>query len=406
MLSFHYTARNPATGEKISSIVQAETEQAAAKILRQQGLAPLDITLAKAGSQNILGRYRNRIKIKDKVIFSRQLSTLINAGLPLVQSLRHVSAQTKNTAFKVVINQIISDVEGGTAFAKALTKHPRVFSNVYVSLVAAGEASGTLDKALERLANQQEKDAEILSKVRSALVYPALVIAVMVGVVGFMILVVLPQVEELYNSLPGTQLPLITRIMLATSRFATHYWWAILLVFIVAIFATTRWARTGAGKQVIDKMKLKVWPLGSLFHKLYMARFARTGTTLVASGVPLIQMLEITANAINNVHIERSLHRATEKVKGGKSLADSIAGDPNFLELVPSMLKIGEESGAIESMLDKIADYYEREVDAEVKTISTIIEPVLMILLGIVAFAIVAAVLLPIYGLAGKSFIR
>jgi type II secretory pathway component PulF len=228
----------------------------------------------------------------------------------------------------------------------------------------------------------------------------------MVGVVGFMILVVLPQVEELYNSLPGTQLPLITRIMLATSRFATHYWWAILLVFIVAIFATTRWARTGAGKQVIDKMKLKVWPLGSLFHKLYMARFARTGTTLVASGVPLIQMLEITANAINNVHIERSLHRATEKVKGGKSLADSIAGDPNFLELVPSMLKIGEESGAIESMLDKIADYYEREVDAEVKTISTIIEPVLMILLGIVAFAIVAAVLLPIYGLAGKSFIR
>ncbi len=406
MLTFSYTARDPSTGQKIKSTVQADNQQSAAKALHEQGLAPIDISLDKGGSSSGIGKYFNRIKTKDKVLFSRQLSTLINAGLPLVQSLRSVAKQTKNKKFQVVINQVISDVEGGSALSAALAKNPDVFNRVFVSLIAAGETSGTLDKALERLANQQEKDAEVLSKVRGAMVYPIIVLLVMTAVVGFMIIKVLPQVEVLYQGLPDATLPFITKSLLAISHFFINRWPFVIIGLGLSSFFLSRWARTFGGKRVIDKLKMKAWPIGPLFMKLYMARFARTGTTLVASGVPLIQMLEVTGNAIDNVHIEDSLKTATEKVKGGKSLADALTGDPNFLELVPDMLKIGEQSGSMEQMLEKTADYYEKEVDNQIKAISTIIEPVLMVVLGVFAFIIVAAILLPIYSLAGKNFIH
>lgn len=406
MLTFTYTARDPATGNKIKSTVEADNEVAASKLIQQEGLAPLEVTVNDVGGSSPISKLRDRIRTKDKIIFSRQMSTLINAGLPLVQSLRNVNEQTTSKAFKVVISQIIADVEGGSSFSEALKRHPGVFNNVYTSLVAAGEVSGTLDKALERIANQQEKDAEIMAKVRGAMVYPAVVIFVMVAVVGFMIVKVLPQVEVIYKDLPGVSLPLITKVLLAVSHFTIKYWWVVLAMIALALFATTRWARTVGGRDIIDRFKMSAWPMGSLFTKLYMARFARTGTTLVASGVPLIQMLEVVAQSVGNVHVERSVLRAIEKVKGGKSLADSIEGDPNFLPLVPNMLRIGEQSGSLEDMLEKTADYYEKEVDNQVKTISTIIEPLLMVLLGVTAFIIVAAVLLPIYGLAGKDIIK
>jgi type IV pilus assembly protein PilC len=403
VLSYRYVARDPTTGQKIKAEVQADNEQAAAKLLFQQGLAPLDITLNEASSKGI-SKLLHRIKTKEKILFSRQLSTLINAGVPLIQGLRSVAKQTKSKPLQVVINQVISDVEAGSAFSVALEKHPTVFNRVYISLVAAGETSGTLDAALERIANQQEKDAEILSKVRGAMIYPAIVLFVMFCVMAFMIVKVLPQVEVLYAGLPGNNsLPLVTRILLAISHFIIKRWWLALILFGLALFFGSRWVRTLGGKRIMDKVKMKAWPFGPLFMKVYMARFARTGTTLVASGVPLIQMLQITGDAIDNVHIEESLSKAIEKVKGGKSLADAIQGDPNFLDLVPDMLRIGEQSGAIEQMLSKVADYFEKEVDNQIKVVSTLIEPLLMVILGVFAFIVVAAVLLPIYGLAGKS---
>lgn len=401
MLIYKYTARDPVTGKKVSSELTAESEQAAAKQVQAQGLSPLSITVKGEGGGP--GRFRHRIKTKDKVLFSRQLSTLINAGLPLVQSLRNVSGQTQNKTFQVVINQVITDVESGMSFSVALSRHATVFDEVFVNLVAAGEASGTLDKTLERIANQKEKDAEILNKVRGAMVYPAIVLVVMGGVVIFMIVSVLPAVEEIYAGLPGTTLPLVTRILLAIAHFTIKFWWLELLVLAATIFLTSRWARTLGGKRAIDTLKMRVWPIGRLFMKVYMARFTRVGSTLVASGVPLIQMLEITGRSINNVHIEESIQRAAEKVKGGKALSDSLKGDPNFLPLVPDMLHIGEQSGAVEQMLSKTADYYEREVDNEIKAISTTIEPVLMIIMGLIAVVIVTAVLLPVYSLVGSD---
>lgn len=405
MLTFRYKARDPGTGQYIKAEVQAENEQAASKLIRKEGLVPIDIQLS-TGAQGIFGGRFNRVKTKDKVLFSRQLATLINAGLPLVQSLRTVNQQSESKPLKVIINDIINDVEAGSTLSAAMAKHPQAFNQVYISLIAAGEASGTLDKALERLAIQQEKDAELVSKIRSAMIYPLIVLVVMFGVLLFMIVKVLPQVKTLYAGLPGASLPLVTRVLLDISDFVVHDWWVVVVVLALIALFTTRWARTLTGKRTVDKLKMKMWPIGPLFMKMYMARFARTGTTLVASGVPLIQMLMITSEAVNNTQISDSIKKAIEKVKGGKALSESIRNDPNFLELLPNMLSIGEQSGSMEEMLAKTADYYEKEVDGQVQSISTLIEPVLMVVLGVVAFIIVAAVLLPIYGLAGQSFVQ
>ncbi len=399
MLSFAYTARNPATGQKVSAIVQADSERAAAKLIKEQGLAPIDITLQNKEKSGFF----KKVRTKDKILFARQLSTLINAGLPLVQSLRSVQKTTSSKQMQSTISELISDVEAGTSFSKSLEKHPKVFNTIFVNLVGAGELSGTLDASLERLANQQEKDAEIVSKVRGAMVYPLVVVCVMALVVGFMLVSVLPQVQVLYDGLPGAELPLLTRVLLGISGLITKFWWVLIILIVIGVIFGSKWLRTVGGKKYIDGVKMHAPAIGPLFMKMYMARFTRTGATLVASGVPLLQMLEITGKSVNNVHIEASVKRAIVQVKGGKSLADSLEGDPNFLELVPNMLRIGEQSGSVEEMMSRTADYYEKEVDQQIKTINTIIEPALMIILGVVALIIVAAVLLPIYSLAGKD---
>ena len=402
MLTYQYTAREPSTGRHVKAEVQADSESSAVKLIQNEGLVPIEITLGRT-SKSLLSKYTSRVKTRDKVLFSRQLSTLINAGLPLVQALRSVSAQTTSKPLKVVVNEVITDVEAGSTLASTMAKHPAVFNQVYISLIAAGETSGTLDQALERLANQQEKDADIVAKVRGAMIYPVIVLVVMLAVVVFMLVKVLPQVQTLYEDIGGATLPLVTRILLGVSNAITKFWPVLAVVAVVVGIFMSKWARTVGGKTIIDKVKMRSWPIGGLYMKMYMARFSRTGTTLIASGVPLIQVLEITGKAVDNVHVQQSLTAATEKVKSGKSLGDALQGDPNFLELVPNMLKIGEQSGSMEQMLGKSADYYEKELDNEIKNIQTIIEPVMMILMGVMALTIVAAVLLPIYNLASQA---
>ena len=266
MLTYHYTASNPATGQQIKADVQADSEGAAVKLIREQGLTPIDIRLEGSG---LIGGLKigKKVKTKDRVLFSRQLSTLINAGLPLLQALRSVNQQTTSKSLKVILNKIISDIEAGATLSTAMGKHPRVFNQVYVSLIAAGETSGTLDKALDRLAIQQEKDADLVSKVRGALMYPVIVLLVMVLVVGFMVVKVLPQVKIIYDGLPNVSLPLVTRIMLAISDFVIHFWWLVIIVLVFMVFLTTRWARTGPGKEVIDMLKMRAWPDRPAVHE-------------------------------------------------------------------------------------------------------------------------------------------
>lgn len=400
MISFQYTAKKP-DGSTVRGIVEAETEAAAGRLIIAQGMAPLKITVKDQGS-SLLSKLTGRVTTKDKILFSRQLSTLINAGLPLTQSLRTVSEQTNNKRFATVINQIIASVEGGTTFSESLSKHPKMFNDVYVSLVAAGETSGTLDEALERLANQQEKDADMISKVRGALVYPLIVVVVIGGVVTFLLTTVVPQIELIYKDF-DKELPFMTAILIWSGKFLINFWWLIIIVFVAVVFFLVKWFQTKEGEQVADKIKLKIPLFGDLFQKLYMARFCRTGQTLMASGVAMLEMLRITSKAVDNVHVEAAILRASQKVKGGKALSSGLAAEPVFLPLVSQMIKVGEQSGAIDQMMDKAATYYENEIDNKIKAISTTIEPILMVLLAVVVGGIVMSILVPVYGLASES---
>ncbi len=400
MITFQYTAKR-ADGTTAKGLVEAETEASAGKLIIAQGLSPLKVSVKEEGNA-LLGKLRGRISTKDKILFSRQLSTLINAGLPLTQSLRTVGEQTGNKHFAIVINHIISSVEGGVSFSESLSKHEKVFNDVYIALIAAGETSGTLDKALERIANQQEKDADMISKVRGALIYPLIVIFVIAGVVTFLLTTVVPQIELIYKDFKK-DLPFMTAILIWAGKFLINFWWLILIVLGATIFFLSRWFKTESGIYFADKFKLKVPMFGDLFQKLYMARFCRTGQTLMASGVPMLEMMRITSRAVDNVHVANAINRAAQKVKGGKPLSGSLKAEAVFLPLVPQMIKVGEQSGAMDQMMDKAATYYENELDNKIKAISTTIEPILMVVLAIVVGGIVLSILLPVYGLASES---
>ena len=400
MLTFDYTARDTTTNKVVNSTVQAESERAAAKLLMAQGIIPLQIT-EQTKKSSIIARISNRVTSKDRVIFTRQLATLINAGLPLAQSLRTLGEQTQNKRLISIINGILSDVEGGSALANAFSKYPEVFNDVYIALIAAGEASGTLDQALERIADQQEKDAELLGKVRGAMIYPAIVLVVIVGVIAFMLFTIVPQIEHLYKDL-GKSLPLVTQVMVTLSDFSLRFWWLLILIFIAIAYFSRRYIETDAGRKTLDGLKLNAPVLGSLFRKLYMARFTRTGQTLMATGVPMLEMLRIAARAVNNVVVSEAIMRAADKVKGGKALSASLKNEKVVLSLVPQMIGIGEQSGGIDKMMGKAATYFENEIDNAVRSISTAIEPVLMVVLAIVAGFMVLAILLPVYGLIGN----
>ncbi len=399
MKKFTYRARDKASEKIVESIVQAESEQAAAKVLLEQGFVPLSIQAE--GSQNSLfSRLQNRVTIKDRIVFTRQLSTLIGAGLPLSQSLRTVLDQTSNKRLQAIVQEVIADIEGGKQLSVAFGKHPEIFDKIFLALVSAGEASGTLDEALKRVASQQEKDAAMMSKVKGALTYPIIVLVVILGVLVFMMVTVVPQVAKLYSDMKQT-LPLLTQVMIGTSNLVINFWWLVLLVLVVGIYFFIQWSKTANGSRALDIFKLNVPVFKNLFRKLYMARFVRTGQTLLATGVAMLDMLRISAEGVNNVIVKEVIDRAAEKVRGGKALSISLEGQDYILPMVPQMIKIGEQSGKIDEMMGKTAQVYEDELDEELKAISTAIEPILMVVLAVVAGGMVGAILFPIYSLVG-----
>lgn len=401
MLTFVYTARDTTSNKVIRSTVQAESERAAAKLLMGQGIVPLEITeQGKRGGT--LYKLLNGVSTKEKIIFTRQLATLINAGLPLAQSLHTLASQTQSKRFAAVVNEIVTTVEGGSSLSSAFAKHPELFNEVYIALIAAGEVSGTLDKALERIADQQEKDSELIGKVRGAMIYPAIVLTVIMGVIGFMLFTVVPQIKDLYVNL-HQQLPFTTSLLIGVTDFVVGFWWIVLIALVALVYFTRRYLSTEAGKQTADTLKMRIPLFGTLFQKLYMARFTRTGQTLLATGVPMLEMMRISAQAVNNVMVARSINRAAEKVRGGKALSVALKNDDNILPLVPQMIGVGEQSGSIDTMMGKAATYYENELDNTIRSISTAIEPILMVALAVVAGFMVAAILLPVYQLVGNN---
>jgi len=397
---FDYEAKDQATNKIVKASVQAESENAAAKLLLAQGFTPRNIKEAREDG-SFLSKITNKITTKDRVVFTRQLATLIGAGLPLSQSLRTVSEQTENKRLRDVVDDIIASVEGGKALAESFGKHPEVFDNIFLALVTAGEASGTLDDSLRRIAEQQEKDAAMMSKIKGALTYPVIVLVVIFAVIAFMLITVVPQVKKLYTDLKQS-LPFITSILVGTADFVMKFWWLILIIVGVIIYFTLQYLKTENGIKLKDTLKINAPLFGPMFRKLYMARFTRTGQTLLKTGVPMLDMLRIAAQSVNNTIIEKSIERAAEKVKGGKSLSSALKPEDYIMPFVPQMISIGEQSGKIDDMMGKAASVYEDELDEEIKAISTAIEPILMVVLAIVAGGLVGAILFPIYNLVNN----
>ena len=404
MKKYDYEARDSASNKIVKSVVQADSENAAAKLLTTQGFVPLKIEL-QDDKTNFFARFSGRITTKDKVVFTRQLATLIGAGLPLAQSLRTVQEQTTNKRMQEIVQEIISDVEGGKSLSDSFAKHPEAFNKVYVALISAGETSGTMDDSLKRLAAQQEKEAAMMSKIRGAMMYPSIVLVVIILVIGFMLFTVVPQVEGLYRDL-NKGLPFVTLMMIKVANFFSSLWWLVILAMIIGGYFLAQYLKTEQGIRTKDIFKLNIPMFKGMFRKMYMARFARTGQVLLSTGVPMLDMLRITSDAVNNVIISESILRASDKVKGGKALSASLSNEDYFLAMVPQMIKIGEQSGKIDEMMGKTAQVYEDELDEEIRALSTAIEPVLMVFLAIVAGTMVAAILLPIYSLVGNINIR
>ncbi len=399
MRTFDYQARDNKTGKIVKSTVKAENEIAAGRLLLEQDLVP--ISIKEVDEDSFFSKFLNRITLKDKVVFSRQLSTLIGAGLPLTQALHTVYEQTENKTFKAIISDIVTSVEGGKTLSESFSKHPKVFDKLYLALVNAGEVSGTLDRSLKRIANQQEKDAQMMSKIRGAMTYPAIVLVVIIGVMSFLLILVVPQVDKLYRDMKKT-LPAVTQVMVAIANFLVNFWWLVIIMIGVGIFFMIRYFQSDAGSRVLDGIKLNVPIFKHMFRKMYMARFLRTAELLLETGVAMLDSLDISGEAVNNSLVNDSIKAAAEKVQGGKALSVALKDQDYILPLAPQMINIGEQSGKISEMMGKAAQVYEDELDEQIKALSTAIEPVLMVVLAVMAGTMVAAILLPIYSLVNN----
>lgn len=399
MRRFIYKATDPETGKAVKGVIQADTERAAGKLLIQQGLSP--DTIEAEDMTGFVAKMKNKVTNKDKITFTRQFATLIGAGLPLSNALRTVNDQTTAKGMKMVIEEVLADVEAGKALVDACAKHETVFDRVYLALVQAGEMSGTLDLSLRRLADQQEKDSAVMAKIRGAMTSPLITLAVIIGVMVFLLIEVVPQVEDLYGSL-GKELPGLTSIMVAATNFLMHQWYVILVMLVLIVWFMIWFLRTNVGIRWAAVVKLNIPMFKGMFLRLYNGRFARTMQNLMSTGVALLEAMQISAESMNNVVLQEQIEEAEKKVRAGKPLSEALNDADYMLPLVPQMAAIGEESGKMDEMLGKAANVYESELDEQVAKLSEMIQPVMMLAMGGMAGVIVAGILFPIYSLVGS----
>lgn len=400
MKRYNYRAKEKETGKMVKGSIQADNERFAGQLLVKQGLIPDSII--EEGTTNPFTKFNNRITTKDHIMFTRQLATLIGAGLPLSASLRTVTEQTENKGMKAIGEEILAAAESGKSLYEAFSAHPRVFNGVYLALIQAGEKSGTLDIALKRLADQEEKDAAMLGKIRGALVYPAIILVVIIAVLLFMMFAVVPQVSDLYNDM-GEELPGLTQGLVNLTDFTVNFWWLILLIVFGGAIGTFIFVkRTPLGRKFADSFKIHVPLFGGLFRKLYVSRFARTAEMLLSTGVPMVDSVTISNEAVSNSVVEAEYAKAIDMIKGGKTLSEALTDREYMLPLVPQMAGIGEESGKIDEMLGKAAKVYEDELYNQIENISTMIEPILMVIMAGLIGVVVGGTLLPIYSLVNS----
>jgi type IV pilus assembly protein PilC len=398
MGQFSYSARNKA-GHIEKGTLFAGDRAAASAGLTEKGLTPILVKevapSAKGGGglAKLLGA--GKVSLQDKVIFSRQFATMINAGVPIVQSLNILREQSASKKLKSVVADIAKQVEGGGTLANALAAHPEVFSQIYVNMVKAGETGGILDQVLDRLATQQEKDAEIIAKVRSAMIYPAVVTTATIAAFFFLMTVIVPKLGSIFAQLGGG-LPIYTKVMLAISQFMVKEWYVLLGAVVVIVIGFNRWHKTESGKRIIDQAMLKAPIFGPILVKVNVARFARTFGSLMASGISVLEAINSTRLALNNSVYRDELADMAQKVKNGRPMSEQMRASKNFPAIVGQMLAVGEETGQMDTILLKLADFYEKEVDTVVSGLTSIIEPILIIVLGTMVGFIVVSVFGPL----------
>jgi type IV pilus assembly protein PilC len=399
MPTFTYVARNP-QGKVVTGRTEAATQGMVVKVLKDQGLTPTAIQLATAAAETRTAAKqqklkRGRVTIDDLVLVSRQMATMIRAGLPLIEVLDILSDQVDKLSLRQVMRQIERDVQGGSSLYEAMARHPRVFNQFFLSMVKAGEASGMLDAILDQVAIYMEKAASIRRKVKSATMYPAAVSVFAVIIMTIIMWKVVPVFQEIFDGLGG-QLPLLTSIVIACSKFVRERWYVVLVALIGIAIVIRQWSRTKTGRYQIDKFKLTMPIFGPLLLKVAIARFTRSLGTLLRAGVNILGALEITAKTAGNVVIEDAVNRTRLSIQGGESITKPLVESGVFPPMVTRMIEVGERTGAMENMLHKIAEYYEDQVDAAVSGLTSLIEPLLIIVLGSIIGVIVISMFLPL----------
>lgn len=396
MGTYEYSAKNK-LGAAITGILDAKSEADAAELLHNKELTIISVHefKGKAGVRQAAGK---KIKLDDMVIFSRQLSTMIEAGITLVYALGILSEQVENKDLRQIVVVVRRDIEAGCSFCDALSKHPKAFSELFINMVRAGEAAGKLEDVLDRLATYLEKSSALARKIRSSLVYPAVVVTMAILITAVLLLKVVPTFKGIFSTLGGN-LPLPTQILIATSDLMQKYFLLFCGILVIVIFMLKRFIATKTGRYLVDKKKLSLPVLGTLFRKLAVAKFARTFSTLVKSGVPVLGALEIVSKTSGNKVVEEAVMDCSKSVRDGQTIARPLTKSGVFPPMVCGMISIGEQTGQLEKMLSKIADFYDEQVDTAVNGLTSLIEPLIIAFLGIVIGSVVIAMFLPIFKL-------
>jgi type IV pilus assembly protein PilC len=378
---------------------EAIDELALRALLRRQGFKSIEIKKRPKDISEYLPFLKGSVKEKNVVVFCRIFSTMINAGLPLIQCLDLLGQQEESIPFKRVIKTVKEDVEGGASLTEALKKYPKVFDDLFVNLVAAGEAGGILDVVLARLSNYLEKAMKLKARVKGAMTYPAAVLVISVGVVAMLLIKVVPVFKKMFEGMGG-QLPGPTQALVDASEFAQSYWWIIAGILILIYFALGRFYKTVKGRWFIDSLTLKAPVFGPLMKKVAVAKFSRTLSTMMSSGVPILEGLNIVSKTSGNVVVENALLKTRQSISEGRTIAEPLQETGIFPPMVVQMIAVGEATGALDAMLSKIADFYDDEVDAAVDSMTKLLEPVMMVFLGGIVGGMIIALYLPIFKMA------
>ncbi len=398
MPTYKYRARTM-DSELLSGIVEAPGEGEAAELLSERGLVVLSLVLSHQRAFKGLNINIGGVNQKDLVIFSRQLAVMISATIPIVQALRILSQQTSNPVFTEKVTEMANDVDGGMKLSDAMAKHEKIFSHFFVAMIKSGETSGRLEEVLEYLADQMEKDYDLVARIKGAMIYPALILVGMVGIGILMMVYILPKLTPMLQE-SGAELPAITKWIISISDFMVNYWYYVVFFILILIGIFAFWIKSKTGKIVWDSFKIRMPIFGNLFRKIYLVRFTRSLHTLIKGGVPIAVALRITAEVVDNKAYSDLIMRTVAEVEAGNSISTLFSKSPLMPKMLSQMMIVGEKTGRIDTILERLSDFYNREINNLVGNLTTLIEPLILIIMGVGVAGIVAAIMLPMYKVA------